>query len=192
MNAPTSPPPEPRPSEALRRTTGRDRAEWFAVLDAWGAADREYRDIAAWLTDEHDLSSWWAQKLIVEYEEARGLRAPGIRPGGTFAVGASKTVGVPVDRLVEAFIDSELRERWLPGASLSLRTSRPGRSARFDWEADGTRLNVDFAPKGESRSQVAVEHDHLPSAAVAEETKTFWRDRLNALKELLEGLRRAT
>ena len=62
------------PTDQPRPTTGHDRAFWFAELDAWGAAGRPYREIADWLTTEQGLSAWWAQKLIVEYEEARGLR----------------------------------------------------------------------------------------------------------------------
>ncbi len=185
--SPTSGPSEPRPSEAVRRATGHDRGEWFAQLDTWGAAGREYREIADWLTGTHGISDWWAQKLIVEYEEARGLRAPGVRRGGTFAAGASKTLAVPIERLVQAFVDADLRERWLSGAVLHERTSQPGRSARFDWGDDGTRLNVTFAEVGEGKSQVAVEHDNLPDAQSATDRKAYWRERLTALKALLEG-----
>ena len=39
------------------------------------------------------------------YERARGLRAPGEHADG-FAVTASKTVGVPVERLFDAFVDA--------------------------------------------------------------------------------------
>ena len=100
----------------VRRATGRDYDEWFALLDRWGAPSRPFREIADWLEAEHDVSSWWAQKLIVEYEQAQGLRPPGVRRGGTFTVGTSKTVGVPVERLYDAFVDPGERERWLPGA----------------------------------------------------------------------------
>ncbi|MDT7558710.1 MAG: hypothetical protein QOI68_3180, partial [Pseudonocardiales bacterium] len=37
----------------MRERTGRDRAEWFAPLDAWGAAGRGHRGIARWLAGEH-------------------------------------------------------------------------------------------------------------------------------------------
>jgi hypothetical protein len=171
----------------MRRATGRDRAGWFAVLDAWGAAGRPYREIAAWLTGEHGLSSWWAQKLIVEYEQARGLRAAGVRPDGTFTVGASTTVAVPAERLFAAFVDAEVRELWLPGAAMRERTSQPGRSARFDWDDGATRVNVSVAAAGEARSQAAVEHERLPDARAAEETKAYWRERLDVLKTVLEG-----
>lgn len=173
--------------EGMRRATGRDRGGWFAVLDAWGAAGRPYQEIAAWLTGEHGLSSWWAQKLIVEYEQARGLRAAGVRPDGTFTVGASKTVAVPAERLYAAFVDAEVRELWLPGALIRERTSQPGRSARFDWDDGATRVNVSVAAAGEAKSQVAVEHERLPDARAAEEAKAHWRERLDVLKAVLEG-----
>jgi len=177
---------EPRPSAALRRATGRDRAEWFATLDAWGAGGRPYREIADWLTGEHGVSAWWAQKLIVEYEQSRGLRDAGVRPDGTFAGGASKTIAAPVDRVFDAFVDANVRERWLPGVSLRERTSQPGRSARFDWGDGASRVNVTFAALGDAKSQVAIEHDHLADAQAAAARKLFWREHLAALKALLE------
>lgn len=173
--------------EGVRRATGRDRDQWFALLDGWGAAGRPYREIADWLTREHDLSKWWTQKLIVEYEQARGLRPAGVRPDGTFTVTASKTVDVPVERLFEAFVDPKLRRRWLPGAKMRKRTSERGRSARFDWENGSTRVSVGFLGKGQAKSQVGLEHEHLPDTGSAEKMKAFWRERLEALKALLEG-----
>jgi hypothetical protein len=61
--------------KAVRRATGRGRNEWFALLDLWGAAHK-HRDIAAWIMQEHNVGNWWAQRLTVDYEQARGLRAP--------------------------------------------------------------------------------------------------------------------
>jgi hypothetical protein len=75
-----------------------------------------------------------AQKLIVKYEQDRGPRQPGVRTGGSFAGGASKTVPFSIDRLYAAFADSELRRSWLPDPELTERTARPGRSIRFDKE----------------------------------------------------------
>ncbi len=173
--------------EAVRGTTGRDYEEWFAVLDGWGAADRKHGEIAAFLTDEQDVGNWWAQTITVEYERARGLRPPGGSRDGTFTVSASKTVAVPVDRLFDAFADERLRERWLPGGVLRERTSRPGRSARFDFGDGATRVNVGFTAKGDTRAQVALAHERLPDAETAERMKAYWRERLAALETLLEG-----
>lgn len=172
---------------ALQRTTGRDRDGWFAVLDAWGAADRPYRETAGWLQDEHGLSAWWAQKITVEYEEARGVRAPGSRGDGTYTVTASKSVAAPAQRLYEAFADPTVRGRWLPNAAVRERTMRPGRSARFDWGDGGERVSVTLVPSGATKTQVGVEHARLPSEAAAAEAKAAWRDRLAALKTLVEA-----
>jgi hypothetical protein len=171
--------------DGVRRGTGRAREDWFALLDKWGAVGRPYREIADWLVGKHDLSDWWAQKLIVEYEQARGVRPPGVRRDGTFSVGASRTVGVPLKRLFDAFVDPALRKRWLPGAVMRKRDSKPSQVARFDWGDDGSRIEVTFADKGNS-SVANVEHQRLPNAAAAEQRKAFWRERLAALKEMLE------
>ncbi len=145
-------------------TTGHDRAFWFAELDAWGAAGRPYREIADWLTTEQGLSAWWAQKLIVEYEEARGLRDRGARRDGTFSAGASRTMAAPVERVFEAFTDATARERWLPGVAVEVRAAQP-RVVRLGWP-DGTRVQAQFDARGQNRTTVAVEHQRLPDAAL--------------------------
>jgi uncharacterized protein YndB with AHSA1/START domain len=176
-----------RSEVGVRRATGRGYSEWFEELDAWGAAGRPYREIAGWLTGMHGISDWWAQKLIVKYEEARGLRPPGVRRDGTFEIGATKTVALPVSRLFAAFVDTDLRERWLPDATLRQGTTQPDRSVRFDWEDGPSRVVASFSAIGESKSQVAVQHERLPDAKAAAEMKEFWRERVGALKDLLEG-----
>jgi hypothetical protein len=167
-----------------RPTTGVDRAFWFAELDAWGAAGRPYREIADWLTGEQGLSAWWAQKLIVEYEEARGLRDRGARRDGTFSAGASRTVAAPVERVFEAFTDAIARERWLPGVAVEVRAAQP-KVVRLGWP-DGTRVQAQLDAKGADRTMVAVEHQRLPDAALVPTMRTYWQERLEALRSLLE------
>ena len=176
----------PMSDDAIRERTGRGWDEWFALLDAWDAASRPHPDVARWLRDEHGVDGWSAQSVTVGYERARGLRAPGQRPDG-WSVTASKTVAVPVERLYAAFGDDGLRERWLPGAELHVRTASPPKSARYDWEDGSTRVIVGFYAKGDGKSQVALEHARLPDADTAEEMKSWWRERVGALKEMLEG-----
>jgi hypothetical protein len=173
-----------RPDEGLRKGTGKSRDEWYARLDEWGATGRSYREIADWLTGQ-GMSDWWAQKTIVEYEQARGTRGAGARRDGTFSAGASKTIAVPSDRVLAAFSDEGVRASWLPDVALAERTSTPGKRARFD-VADGTRLSVELAASGDGRCQVAVEQDKLPSAERAATQRAYWRDRLEDLKALLE------
>ena len=188
-DSPYTPVPQFEPPVADERVvaaTGRGWQQWLEVLDGWGAASRSHTEIARWLREEHGVDGWYSQSITVGYERARGLRAPGQRPDG-FAVGASKTVAVPVERLFEAFDDEKIRERWLPGAGLSLRTATAPRTARYDWEDGSTRVVVGFDDMGEAKSRVAVSHERLPDADAAEGMKAWWRERLVALRSLLEG-----
>lgn len=173
--------------EAIRRRTGRGWEEWFDLLDEWGAAERTHREIARWVAEQQGVVplAWGAQAVVGSYELARGLRVVGEHPDG-FAVTASKTVAVPVDRLYEAFVDESLRRRWLPDGELRQRTVLKPRSARFDWGDGATRVNVTFTAKGEAKSTAALQHQRLSDAAEMERMKAYWRDRVAVLKELLE------
>ena len=177
----------PYSDDVVRANTGRTWDEWFALLEGWGAVERPHPEIARWLNGEHGVPGWWAQGVTVAYEQARGLRAPRQRRGGHFEVNATKTVHVPAERLYQAFADPGLRERWLPGAAVEVRTARPGKSIRANWDDGSTRLVIAFTARGEAKSQVALAHERVPDAATADRLKSFWRERLAALKQLLEA-----
>ncbi len=174
--------------EAIRERTGRGWEEWFDLLDEWGAADKSHREIARWLAGQQGIHplAWNAQAIAGSYERARRGRQVGEHEDG-FAVTATKTVAVPVERLYDAFVDASLRERWLPDGDLRERTATKPRSARFDWGEDGTRVHVTFAAKGEAKSTAALQHERLADAAEAERMKAFWRERVAGLKEVLEA-----
>ena len=176
----------PYSDDVVRANTGRTWDEWFGLLDRWGAVERPHPEIARWLGEEHGVPGWWAQGVTVAYEQARGLRAPGQRRGGQFEVNASRTVAVPVERLYEAFADPAVRERWLPGATFEVRTARPPRSIRANWDDGSTRLVIAFTARGEAKSQVALTHERVPDAGTADKLKAFWRERMADLKQDLE------
>jgi uncharacterized protein YndB with AHSA1/START domain len=134
---------------------------------------------------EQGLDGWSSQSVTVSYERARGGRALGEHVDG-FSVTASKTVAVPIDQLYEAFVNAPRRKRWLPNGKLRVRTSIKPRSARFDWADGTTRVAVGFTSKGAGKSQLALEHSRLSNAKEAERMKTYWRERVSALKEQLE------
>jgi hypothetical protein len=176
----------PVAEERMIEATERGWQAWFELLDGWNATGHSHTEIARWLMDEHDVPGWYSQSLTVGYEQARGLRAPGQRKDG-FAAGATRTVAVPVERLFEAFTDESLRERWLQGAELRVRTATAPRTARYDWEDGSTRVIVGFEAAGDEKSRVALSHERLPDADAAEEMKSWWRERLTELKAQLEG-----
>jgi hypothetical protein len=174
----------PFSEDAVRRGTGKAWAEWFRILDEWGARERSHRDIARYVMDEHGVGGWWAQSVTVGYERARGLRAPHQTSKG-FQVGVSKTVPVDVGTLFDAVVNPRRRSRWLKGGTLKLRTAKAPATARFDFGDGTSRVVFGFTPKGETKSTVALSHERLPDAAAVEEVRAFWKERLGRLAQTL-------
>ena len=171
---------------AIERRTGRGWEAWFDILDDGGMSDRSHTEIARWLTATQGIDGWSSQAVTVGYERARGRRAVGERPDG-FSISASKTVGVPVERLFDAVVDDAERATWLPDGGLRTRTTIRPRSARFDWDDGTTRVNVGFTPKDDGRSVVTLAHERIADAAEADRMKGFWRERFAVLRAALEG-----
>jgi uncharacterized protein YndB with AHSA1/START domain len=179
--------PETRISDTkVVAATGRGWQAWFALIDKWGGVKQSHAEIARWLVNEHEVDRWWSQTLTVGYEQARGLREPGQHADG-FAVSASKTEAVTLKQLYAAFVDDRQRARWLPDAELRLRKPNPYKSARYDWEDGSTRENVFFDTPGKGKSRIAIQHERLPDSDTAADMKAWWRERVAALKRLLEG-----
>jgi hypothetical protein len=186
-NAPTAIPPDALvvADDAMLRATGKRHAEWFALLDTWGATDHTHTEIARWLSETHSVPAWWAQGVTVSYERARGMRARHQMRDG-FSVSATKTVAATPEQAFAAFTNARLRARWLPGATMRQRPTRAAMSARFDWSDPPSRVIVGVAPKGADKSLVYVTHEQLPDAGSGERLKRAWRESLVELKAFLE------
>ena len=170
----------------IEGATGKRWDQWFSLLDRWGARKRKHPEIVRFLAEEHEVTGWLAQSITVGYERARGMRLKYERPDG-FSVSASKTISVPVNVLFHAFVDEADRKRWLPDASMTIRTTQPLRTARFDWEDGSTRVVAWFESKAPSKSTVALAHERIADADEAETMKVMWREYLAELKALLES-----
>ena len=171
--------------EAMVRGTGKGHADWFAILDDWGATSHRHTEIATWLREAQGTPSWWTQTITTSYERARGMRARHQMADG-FEVSVTRTVNAERDRALEAFTIDALRARWLPDAPIVPRPSRSKLTARFDWTDPASRLMVTIVPKDAGRCLVAVAHGRLPDAETAERLKVAWRGWLTNLKTTLE------
>jgi hypothetical protein len=179
--------PNPRQSvdlgkseESIKRGSGKSWDEWFAILDFWGAKERTHTEIARYVNEEHRVPGWWAQTVTVGYERGRGMRGVNERTNG-FYVGVSKTLPVGVNRLFEEFTETRKRNRWLEPGTLRTRTTQPGKSARFDFRDEGSRVHVYFVSKARSKASVHVQHERLPDEGAVEKMRAFWKGRLAEL-----------
>jgi uncharacterized protein YndB with AHSA1/START domain len=169
---------------AMIRATGKGHAEWFAILDAWGATDHTHTEIARWLSETQGTPGWWVQNITVSYERARGMRARHQMANG-FSISVTRTVDVGPDVVLTAFTDAAVRATWLPWP-MRQRPTRARNVARFDWDEPPSRVVVSWTPKGDSRTTVTVGHEQLPDADAGEQYKDHWREWLGALKAVLE------
>jgi hypothetical protein len=176
---------KPVSDQKIKEATGRTWEAWLSILDRWGARDRKHGETVDFLMT-HDVEGWYAQAIAVGYERSRGMRLKHQQADG-FTIYASKTIAVPIDVLFNAFVDSRKRKRWLTDGAMSLRNSRPGLTARFNWEDGSTRVTVSFEDKGPSKSTVAVAHERLADPDEAETAKALWKERLVRLKSFLES-----
>ncbi|HEY4219513.1 MAG TPA: hypothetical protein VGM67_20395 [Gemmatimonadaceae bacterium] len=171
--------------DAVKKATGRDWDEWFPLLDRAGAKKLAHRDIVDIVGTKFGVGSWWRQMVTVEYERARGLRVTNQNAMG-FTATASKTVASPVERVYRAWINARTRQRWLNDPAVEIRSARPNKSLRIGWK-DGTSVVVGFIDKSAGKSQVAVSHDRLKSAAAVARMKSYWKQQLSSLQDVVES-----
>jgi hypothetical protein len=164
----------------VEKNSGRDWEGWVKTLDRAGAESWPHARIAKHVREIHGVPPWWTQTVTVGYERIKGLRAIGQRRDGTFEATKSKTFAVPLTRLYRAWSDRRQRAEWLPGADLTVRSATRGKYMHVTW-ADRTSVEVGFAKKAASKSQVAVQHSKLPDKAAATRMKSYWEERLRAL-----------
>jgi hypothetical protein len=161
------------------RQTGRDWADWCALLDAEGAAALPHPEIVAIVRDKYAGGSWWSQMIVVGYERLRGLRAVGQSRSGSYATSASRTLPIAAEAAHALFTDEAARDGWL-GVAAPVRSAAFPKSVRLAWP-DGTIAAVFITAKGAGKCGVGVEHGKLPDPETAAALKSFWQTALDRL-----------
>ncbi|HEY4225656.1 MAG TPA: DUF4287 domain-containing protein [Pseudolysinimonas sp.] len=159
--------------EAVLAATGKHPDDWFELLDLAGATGWTHQQIASWLKTEHGTPPWWTQGITIRYEQARGLRLPGQKSDGTFAVSASKTVGGPLELAYAAMVSAFSAE--FGGSPASSRADGARPYGRWSVGAEGSVLTT----------AEVVRDDRIRVAAVFE--KLAGPDALDAAKARLQS-----
>ncbi|MBA2664394.1 MAG: SRPBCC domain-containing protein [Bradymonadaceae bacterium] len=171
-------------NEAVLAKTGLSWEQWFVILDGIDATKMSHKAIASWLNEHHaEIGAWWAQSITVAFEKARGMRDEN-QKSDDYAVSASRTIAVGVEKLFEAVASEQLRAGWLDEA-IVVRKATPNKSMRITWSDGASSVNVNFYAKGADKSQIALEHEKLPDADSAAAIKIYWGEALDRLKALL-------
>jgi hypothetical protein len=174
--------------EALRAATGKDWGEWFALLDAAGAAARSLDHAKIWDLAMQALppsAGWWGQMVSVGYERARGLRERHETSSGDFQATFSRTLPVPLFAAFAAWADEALRGRWLDAPGFGVTKINAGRNIRARWP-DGRLLDIRFDATGPEACRIVVDTMKLADAEAVREAKTFWQEQLDRLRSYLQ------
>ncbi len=172
--------------DALAARTGKRWREWFKILDEAGAKKMDHKAIVAVLSKRYGPErGWWWQMITVGYEQERGRRRAHEKPEG-FEVSSSKTIAASLASLYRAWTDAKLRKRWLAGAAFSISKATPKKSVHIVWGRGPGRVEVMFYPRGAEKNQVTVQHGRLPTSAAAQRMQSYWKQRLEQLRGVLE------
>ncbi|MGH9972240.1 MAG: DUF4287 domain-containing protein [Pyrinomonadaceae bacterium] len=175
----------PRMSDdAVKAKTGKIWKDWFSILDKAGAKKMSHKEIVHFLNSEHDVGPWWQQMVTVTYEQERGLRDKHERHG-EYSISVSRTVNVPLAALYRSFANEKSRGGWLSEDGLVVRKATANKSMRITWKDGKSSLEINFYDKGNSTSQVVVQHSKLSDAKAAARMKPYWSKALDRLRQKL-------
>ena len=172
--------------ETMRAKTGHVWKDWVRIIDDAGGRSMNHTRRAAMVNEAHGVDGWWAQCVTTGYERITGLRARNQRMDGSWEANKSKTYALPIGELYEAWSDAKFRRRWLDDQTVKVRTANAPKSMRLQFP-DGTIAAIGFWQKGEKRSSVSVQHTKLTDQESVERMKGYWKERLDALAELLQA-----
>jgi hypothetical protein len=170
-------------SDAVARRTGKSWAQWFALLDAAGAAELDHKGIVAVLAQRHGVGPWWQQMVTVAYEQARGKNGNTASDDG-FQVDVSRVLELPLAKLFRFWAEPAERNKWLADDRFSIHKATASKSIRARWGRGVSRIDVDFCEKGPSKSQVTVQHNRIETSDAAEQMKAYWAKKIRALEAL--------
>lgn len=158
---------------AVKAKTGRTWPEWVATLDALGARALDHPAIVKLVGEKFKIGPWWRQMVTVGYERLTDKRTIHETASG-FVANVSKVCAASAKALFEVIDDVKTRKNLL-GADVSFSTRHPGKTLRFAWPNDASRVVIALYKKAKDKAQVVVQHEKLAKAADVERAKAFWR-----------------
>ena len=170
--------------KSVEAKTGKIWKDWFAELNRNGGKKLSHKELVAFLSAQHKIDSWWCQMITNTYEQHIGRREKH-QMGGSFEISVSKTIAVSIDVLYQSWFEPEKRKLWLRDVEIEISKATENRSIRAKWVDGETRISLEFYKKGDSKSQIVVQHMKLESREAAEDQKLYWKDQLMQLVSFL-------
>jgi hypothetical protein len=181
------------------KSTGKNLAHWFGVLDAFGKANGHTK-AAEYLYAEHKIQAWHAQMITITWERARGLRQENQSCTGTFQVSVSRSLAASVDWVVGFFNDADARAVWLKSTTPALRKALEEAFAagktmeskkkdyarmRYKWFSSIVELRVYGKPDG--KCSLTADSSDLADAEAVAARRTAFSEALDRLRDIAQA-----
>ncbi|MBI4922517.1 MAG: hypothetical protein HY834_12275 [Devosia nanyangense] len=172
----------PASTRDLDGPTGRTWDEWLGFFEQGKFATLSHGEIAQRLHDA-GVPDWWSQMLTVAYEQHIGRRVPGQNAAGDFSTSVSLTVDGGTATVADRIRTSLNKLNSIDGVAFAKTATASDTPKRSYWRAalaDGTKVQIAFEPRADSRTSVNATHDKLDSAVSAERWRAFWKQKLSS------------
>jgi uncharacterized protein YdhG (YjbR/CyaY superfamily) len=169
----------------VKKSTGKDWGEWFAVLKAEEAEKLLHSEIAELLTSTHSVPGWWAQTITVEFERLIGRRKVGQTGDGTFQTTTTKTMTGDLDQVFTLWLNQVLKTDHFNNQEFK---EEPKISKSEKWRywrvilKNGLKITASVGYKAADKSILSLTTEKLPDQNSIKEWKDYWT---NYLKQLL-------
>jgi hypothetical protein len=167
--------------EHILKVTGKTFENWTDLLDAKNIKSRTKNEIHSILINEYKLGPEWASIIASQYFEHHSVEEEASII--TYDVSATKTYSIALHVVEEYFTDEALRLSWMALPLTAIKT-QTGRSIRYTGLDEGVLL-VTFNGKSAEKCQITLQHLKLASEETAGKMQEFWKERLNALAQVL-------
>lgn len=189
--------------ETILEKTAKSQAEWFAIIEKFGGKEKGHAITSKYLMQNYELSAWWAQTLVTEYEYVNGIRMQNERKLG-FEFTVQRTVNLNVDKAYLAFTGRKHLIAWLSPyvqielkvggkfnfddvAELSFIKIVPERLLKLDLITlqDGakSRIDIDFINKSNQKTIIKITNSRLRSSKEVAINKSYWSSILDSFKK---------
>ncbi len=189
--------------ETVQEKTGKSLAEWFAILDEFGAKEQGHKAAAKYLREQQGVSAWWSQSLTVAYEYKHGLRTTNERKNG-FEFSVQRTIAADLGSTYEAFTNEGSLNKWLsPYVNIDARVGGsfnfddisqftfvkiiPQKLLRLEMFTAGnkSRVDISFIEKEPNKTAIRITNSRLRSAKEVAEYRPYWTSVLSSFKKYM-------
>jgi len=192
---------------AVKKTTGKKLNHWFSCIKKEGMENSAHKEIAAFLREQKNISSWWAQQITVLFEKQSGRRVTGQTVDSGFQIGVTKTINTDVRKVWEYAVSKEgmylltgdrinagnvieQNRTGENGIEYCITTFRPRTHWRMKWRKpewpSHSIVQVRVYTGSSGKAVMAIHQEKLRRPEDRQEMKAWWKHTVTCVAAVLE------